>query len=244
MRHGFTLIELLVIVAVIGLLMTIMLPSYMSIQERAHRNGCQNNHHQLILAVAAYAAVNDNHLTFNNWLSLDGIWQGTGWLYDYHNLKYGIQNYVLEDLENNALWSYMHNYSVYRCPAEEKPYDEGPSNHITSYLMNGAATAYGARRDGQVQLFRTIDVINFVGEDAVLLWEAYEWWGSYWNDGSSTPNQDMTHRHGDGATVGLVCGATDWFLHDEYELELYNAPGRLWWNPRSANGDGKGGTLP
>jgi len=240
MRRGFTLIELLVIAAVIALLLTILLPSYVSLQERAYRSGCQNNHRQLIVGVASYAASNDSYLTFSNWLApeVHGIWTDAGWLYHFARLtNYGsAEKYFFVDLENGLLWPYIGQYQTYRCPGEDKPYDCGPTNRITSYLMNGSVVNYGHLVEGKVRLFRTTEMIGFAGSDAVLLWEAEETWGSYWNDGSSTPNQGMTRRHGAGATVGCVGGHTDWLSHEEYAGELENQPGRLWCNPGSRDG--------
>jgi len=240
MRRGFTLIELLVIVAVIGLLMTILLPSYVSIVERAHRNGCQNNHHQLIIGVASYASENNNYFTFPNWLApeVNGVWTDPGWLYHFAELtNYGsAEKYFLADLEKGALWRYVGHHETYRCPGEEKPYTRGPTNRITSYLMNGAVVNFGHFVEGRVRLFRTNEVISFSASDGVLLWEAHEDWGAYWNDGSSTPNQGLTNRHGDGATVGCVGGHTDWITLEEYERELLKRPGRLWCNPGSRDG--------
>ena len=128
-RRGFTLVELLVVIAIIALLMSILMPALNLARELGRRIVCRGNLNQLSLAWVMYTDENDGDFV-NGMLGQDRvdpadptkIWEeawvgvvstGSGW--DERRQIYGRN--IDEGIRNGALWEYLTNPKVYRCPA-------------------------------------------------------------------------------------------------------------------------------
>jgi len=67
MKKGFTLVEIMIVVAIIGLLAAIAIPSFMRARTTAQKNACINNLRQIEGAKEQYALENGmtNYATFS-----------------------------------------------------------------------------------------------------------------------------------------------------------------------------------
>jgi len=222
MRKGFTLIELLIVIAIIALLLAILIPSMGRTKDLVYQIMCQKNLYDFGQGIYQYGQTYRSYLVYCNWLSLDGGRNNApGWLF-----KPPRRNPVTEeDLRVNQLWPFIGSAKGWRCPAEEPPWNLGPTNAITSYMMNGAVNAYGGKQYPYFQF-------QFEG-DAILIWECDEAGiGASYNDGSSYPWEGLTDRHQTGATVACADGRADWITYKEFEEERDGAgKTRLWCQP-------------
>ena len=115
---SFTLLELLIVVAIIGILISVLLPSLHGSRERAMQAVCASNQSQLAVATTLYATQENNWLPAvrDNWPQ-KGHWQ-TSWLL---RLVWG--DYIKampHDSSNFSKYFDSINNPAFKCPKGEK----------------------------------------------------------------------------------------------------------------------------
>lgn len=122
---GFTLVELLVVIAIIGILIALLLPAVQAAREAARRAQCQNNLHQIGIALHNYHDTNRKFPPGITWPNRT-FWSG-------HLLPYLEQRPMYEMLDLDLMWNTSPNneacgtyLSMFRCPSTTAP------RHITA----------------------------------------------------------------------------------------------------------------
>ena len=142
--QGFTIVELLVVLAIIGLLAAILLPTLAGARRRAESAACKNNLRQITLGAIMYAGDADGQLPWN--LS-DSYYQSPfdrvpGWTkgglnYDPNNHVNTNASYVV-GIGGGRLGAYNTDVRSYRCPSDRSTVNINgtPYPRTRSYSMN------------------------------------------------------------------------------------------------------------
>lgn len=228
-RRAFTMVELLMVIAIIGLLLSFLLPTLSKVKEEGYRIKCMNNLRQLGGAIYMYAQENRGQMVFCNWNWQEGAGRPAGWL-----AQSSSGNSDPAAVETSAIWQYFKLRAIYRCVKDKPPFAYGGTQNMTSYGMNGAVNGFGASTTTYPG-YPVYSAAKFPG-NGILLWEVSDANG-WWNDGANYPWEGITDRHGTkGAGVLCFDGHTEIITQDEYAAECNKSPSRLWCNPGSSDG--------
>lgn len=139
-RSGFTLIELLVVLAIIGILLSILLPQLSKVREASLRAVCSSNMSQLNKAYTAYSSQNNNLLVSAETTSSNG--HPPAW---FLHSSYSFDTYVTQ----SPLYPYLNNEEVFRCPSENRDRIYNNGNYKRSYSINTSLAGRGYITDDE-----------------------------------------------------------------------------------------------
>ena len=161
-ERAFTLIELLVVIAVIAVLIALLVPALSAARQQAHRAVCLSHLRQLTTAWIAYANANNGQLVDGRACHIHASGAGSdrirsryrGWM-GRAFLESENREALLADPDKGALWPYIQDVDIYRCP-------KGLRGHLSTYqifsAVNGRAEKGTRTKPAPGCIIRTIRI--------------------------------------------------------------------------------------
>ena len=199
-QHKFTLVELLVVLAIIGVLASLLFPSLSKARYDARTVSCVNNLKQAGIAIFMYAQDNDHAVVTNNLINTIGA----EYYFQYEPDNEGVQRQVPYRFGGGGsyLGSYLgDNTEAYTCPASEHIPNFGLRADINS--STGTYVGINFYYTSQRKLIN-----NYVTDpiyDEIFGWKGYKrkpllldavrnasGWGGNWDNSASTIHQNTS----------------------------------------------------
>ena len=233
-KDAFTLIELLVVIAIIAILAAMLLPALAKAKQTSYRAVDLNNLKQLGVAMNLVASDNEDRMPWANWLSGEEINPvPQGWLYTRNLAASGPAQFAAQ---TGSFWPVLAGPKMYFCPSDDtnSPLFQLRGQLVSSYVMNGAVCGYERALNPPMKLSQ-------LSPSGVAFWECANNTAfdsqTWFNDGASSPDENVSGRHGTVAMLGAFDGSARLMKLADWTAKV-NAPGpnELWCYPGSANG--------
>lgn len=182
-RRGFTLIELLAVLAVLGILMSLLLPAVQQVREAARRTECQSRLHQMVVALHDYESSHQvlppGSLVMGSAMPLQ-----TGWGWGAMVLPFVEQRPLYDRLDFNVGTGQGNNalllstpLAVWQCPSDPGPETIVPELDPSLRIAHGnfcgvEGVLYGMSHTRFADIPDGLSSTLFVGERQFLQAEA------------------------------------------------------------------------
>ncbi len=195
---AFTLIELLTVIAIIGVLAGILIPTLGAVRESAHRSTCQSNLRQLAMAGRLYTQ--DHRGQFPS----TTLWNNN------NNSKPGVLDYL------GSVGAGARNLQVYRCPRLQDGY---PIADNVSQNTYSASLATSSNANGGTFALNYIDRVQSPSRTAWIM--DGQWQGTYFSTvisvnalAADIPRLQFPHKG--SQQVVFVDGHVESFSRDKF----------------------------
>lgn len=211
-NQAFTLVEMLVVMAILGILLTIIVPPLADGLEKAERVACMNNLKSFTLASLAYATENESKLVHSYPGGRPDSWVGHG------------NNEA--SLEAGALWRFTGSYGLFRCPSvpDELPQIQSQNRHYSpnNYLNGDGWYPHVVRKLSAVP--EPSQTIYYLEEPDPRGYNLGSWVmamsGYRWVD-------PVGYWHGDGANFSFVDGHVEYWKWQDPRTKIPGQTGRF-----------------